>query len=85
MPKTRAFQTSPLPLECQAALQVLGTRLALARKERGYSQRTFSDMAEMSLPTLVKLEQGAPTVQIGYYARAAWLLDVPFPMTGRAP
>lgn len=85
MPKTKAFEVSPLPLESQAALQFLGTRLALARKERGYSQRTFSDMAEMSLPTLVKMEQGAPTVQIGYYARAAWLLDVPFPALGSPP
>ncbi len=82
MPKTRAFEVSPLPLEAQAALQMLGARLALARKERGYSQRAFSNIAEMSMPTMVKMEQGAPTVQIGYYARAAWLLDVPFPSLG---
>lgn len=82
MPKTRSFEISPLPLEAQAALQALGARLALARKERGYSQRAFSDIAEMSMPTIVKMEQGAPTVQIGYYARAAWLLDVPFPSLG---
>lgn len=73
---------SPLPLEAQAALQGLGARLAFARKERGYSQRAFSVIAEMSMPTIVKMEQGAPTVQIGYYARAAWLLDVPFPSFG---
>lgn len=79
MPKKRAFELSPLPLEAQAALQGLGARLAAARKERGHSQRTFSNIAEMSLPTLVRMEQGAPTIQIGYYARAAWLLDVPFP------
>lgn len=79
MPKTRAFEMSPLPLEAQAALQALGAQLAHARKERGYSQRIFSGISEMSLPTLVKMEQGAPTVQIGYYARAAWLLDVAFP------
>lgn len=82
MPKTRAFEISPLPLEAQAALQALGLRLAHARKERGYSQRAFSDIAEMSMPTMVKMEQGAPTVQIGYYARAAWLLDLPFPNLG---
>ena len=79
MPKKRAFETSPLPLEVQAALHILGAQLARTRKERGYSQRDFSVIAEMSLPTIVKMEQGAPTVQIGYYARAAWLLDVSFP------
>lgn len=84
MPKKRAFELSPLPLEAQAALQALGAQLAIVRKERGYSQRSFSDIAEMSLPTLVKMEQGAPSVQIGYYARAAWLLDVAFPTLGRS-
>ncbi len=84
MPKKRAFELSPLPLEAQAALQTLGAQLAIVRKERGYSQRSFSDIAEMSLPTLVKMEQGAPSVQIGYYARAAWLLDVAFPVLGRS-
>ena len=84
MPKKRAFELSPLPLEAQAALQTLGAQLAIVRKERGYSQRSFSDIAEMSLPTLVKMEQGAPSVQIGYYARAAWLLDVAFPALGRS-
>ncbi len=79
MPKKRAFETSPLPLEVQAALHILGAQLARTRKERGYSQRDFSVIAEMSLPTIVKMEQGAPTVQIGYYARAAWLLEVSFP------
>lgn len=84
MPKKRTFELSPLPLEAQAALQALGAQLAIVRKERGYSQRSFSDIAEMSLPTLVKMEQGAPSVQIGYYARAAWLLDVAFPVLGRS-
>lgn len=84
MPKKRAFELSPLPLEAQAALQALGAQLAIVRKERGYSQRSFSDIAEVSLPTLVKMEQGAPSVQIGYYARAAWLLDVTFPALGRS-
>ncbi len=84
MPKKRTFELSPLPLEAQAALQALGAQLAIVRKERGYSQRSFSDIAEVSLPTLVKMEQGAPSVQIGYYARAAWLLDVAFPVLGRS-
>lgn len=54
MPKKRTFELSPLPLEAQAALQALGAQLAIVRKERGYSQRSFSDIAEVSLPTLVK-------------------------------
>ncbi len=76
MPKTRAFEISPLPLEAQFALEALGSRIARARKERDYSQRVFAQMMGVSLTTLVSLEKGAPTVQIGHYARAAWLLEL---------
>lgn len=82
MPKQRAFEIAPLPLEVQLALQDLGAGIASARKERGYSQRVLADMMGVSLTTLVSLEKGAPTVQIGHYARAAWLLDVAFPGAG---
>ena len=33
-------------------------------------------MMGVSAQTLVSLERGAPTVQIGHYARALWLLDI---------
>lgn len=81
MPKNRAFEVAPLPLEVQVALHALGSRIALARKEHGYSQRVLADMMGVSLTTLVGIEKGLPTVQIGHYARAAWLLDVTFPGT----
>ena len=66
MPKIRAFQIAPLPLETQAALQELGHLLAMARKGRGYSQRVLADMMGVAPATLVSLEKGAPTVQIGH-------------------
>ena len=76
MPKARSFEISPLPLEAQFALEALGRRIAAARKERDYSQRAFAQMMGVSLTTLVSLEKGLPTVQIGHYARAAWLLEL---------
>lgn len=82
MPKRRSFDIAPLPLEVQLALQDFGTGIVQARKERGYSQRVLADMMGISLTTLVSLERGAPSVQIGHYARAAWLLDIAFPRTG---
>ena len=33
-------------------------------------------MAGISAQTMMFLEQGRPTVQIGHYARAAWLLEL---------
>ena len=76
MPKLRAFEISPLPLEVQASLEHLGQRIAKERKARGLSQRELADMAGISAQTMMFLEQGRPTVQIGHYARAAWLLEL---------
>jgi DNA-binding XRE family transcriptional regulator len=76
MPKIRAFEIAPLPFEVMAALQALGHRIAIARKERGHSQRDFADMLGIAPKTLVSLERGAPTVQIGHYARALWMLEI---------
>jgi transcriptional regulator with XRE-family HTH domain len=76
MPRKKAFDLVPLSFEVMAALQTLGHRIARARSERKYSQRAFADMMGVSAQTLVSLERGAPTVQIGHYARALWLLDI---------
>lgn len=76
MPKIRAFEIAPLPFEVSASLQALGHRIVIARKNRRYSQRVFADMLGVAPATLVAIERGAPTVQIGHYARALWMLDI---------
>lgn len=76
MPKLRSFEISPLPFEVQASLEALGQRIAVARKERRLSQREFADMMGVGPQTVLFVEQGRPTVQIGHYARAAWLLEL---------
>jgi DNA-binding XRE family transcriptional regulator len=77
MARVKSFELVPLPFEVLAALQGLGHRIARARAERGYNQRDFADMMGVSPQTLVSLERGAPTVQIGHYARALWMLEIP--------
>ena len=76
MVKVRAFEVVPLPFEVSASLQALGHRIVVARKSRRYSQRVFADMLGVAPATLVAIERGAPSVQIGHYARALWMLDV---------
>ncbi len=76
MAKKRAFEISPLPFEIAASLEALGKRIALARKERKQSQRVFADVMGIAPATLVAIERGAPSVQIGHYARALWLLEI---------
>ena len=76
MPKIRAFEIAPLPFEVSASLQGLGHRIVVARKNRRYSQRVFADMLGVAPATLVAIERGAPTVQIGHDARALWMLNI---------
>lgn len=76
MPKVRAFEISPLPFEVQASLETLGQKIAIARRALGLSQRELADMMGVSPQTALFVEQGRPTVQIGHYARAAWLLEL---------
>lgn len=75
MPKVRSFQLAPLPLPATATLQALGQQIVAARKERDLTQRVFADMMGIAKATLVRLERGDPTVQIGHYLRALWLLE----------
>ena len=84
MARKKSFDLVPLPFEVTAALQTLGYRIARIRAARKYSQREFADMMGISTQTLVSLEHGAPTVQIGHYARALWLLDITDAILGLA-
>lgn len=56
-------------------LHSLGTRLKDARLERDESQQRFAARLSVSVPTLRKMEKGDPTVAVGTWAQALWLLD----------
>jgi hypothetical protein len=59
-------------------LRTLGENLAVARKRRRESLRAWSERIGVSEPTLMRMERGDPSVSIGVYATALWLI-------GRAP
>jgi transcriptional regulator with XRE-family HTH domain len=61
----------PVALE---ALRKLGENLAIARVRRKESQRVWAKRLGVSIPTLIRMEQGEPGVGIGIYATALWLL-----------
>jgi hypothetical protein len=65
-----------LPPEASAALVVLGEHIALARLRRKESQKTWASRIGVSIPTLIRLEKGDPTVSVGVYATALWLLGL---------
>jgi transcriptional regulator with XRE-family HTH domain len=63
-----------LPSAAARALLALGTHLRLARKRRRESLAAFAERMQVSVPTLQKMEKGDPTVSIGVYASALWLI-----------
>ncbi len=65
-----------LPPEVTASLLTFGERLALARLRRKESQKQWASRLGVSVPTLIRLEKGDPTVSMGVYATALWLLGL---------
>jgi hypothetical protein len=57
-----------------AALRELGEHLAIARVRRREPQRLWARRLGVSVPTLVRLEQGDPGVGLGILATALWLM-----------
>lgn len=53
----------------------LGKRLRENRLDRDEPQERFAARLGVSVPTLRKMENGDPTVKIGTWVEALWLLD----------
>lgn len=73
MPR-RSFAVRSLPPAGASALKQLGENLAVARKRRKESQRSWAARVGVSAPTLIRMEKGDPTVSMGVYATALWLM-----------
>jgi transcriptional regulator with XRE-family HTH domain len=73
MPKSSQVALS-LPPVARAALRELGENLGIARARRKESQRAWAERIGISMPTLIKLEKGDPTVSMGAYVSALWLM-----------
>ena len=67
-----------LPPEVSRSLQTLGEHCALARLRRKESQKQWASRLGVSVPTLIRLEKGDPTVSMGVYATALWLIGIIF-------
>jgi transcriptional regulator with XRE-family HTH domain len=70
----QAGSLASLPPVVAEALRQLGENLALARVRRKESQRAWAKRLGVSIPTLIRMEQGEPSVAMGVYATALWLI-----------
>jgi hypothetical protein len=73
MPK-QAAALSKIPPQTMRALETLGSHLAVARVRRKESLATRAKRIGVSIPTLMRLESGDPSVSMGIYATALWLI-----------
>jgi transcriptional regulator with XRE-family HTH domain len=63
-----------MPPSTLAALAHLGADLAVARLRRKESLKTWAKRLGVSVPTLLRLEAGEPSVSLGVLATALWLI-----------
>jgi hypothetical protein len=63
-----------LPNAASKALLTLGTDLAIARQRRKESLKNWALRVGVSIPTLMRMEKGDPSVSMGVYATALWLI-----------
>lgn len=73
MSKSRIAAAS-LPPVAASALRQLGENIAIARARRRESQRAWAQRIGISVPTLIRLEKGDPSVSMAAYASALWLM-----------
>jgi transcriptional regulator with XRE-family HTH domain len=66
--------------ETRDLLSTLGERLRRARLERNDTMATFAERLGVSERTVRAMEQGLPTVQIGTWLNALWILDGAAPL-----
>ena len=67
--------------ESTATLRELGLRLRNARLERNDSMAIFAERLGVSERTVRAMEQGLPTVHVGVWLNALWVLDALEPIT----
>ena len=63
-----------MPPAATEALRRLGEHLAVARARRKEPQRLWAQRLGVSVPTLIRMEQGDASVAMGTYATALWLI-----------
>lgn len=73
MPK-RPTALDEMPAAALAPLRRLGEDLAIARKRRKEPRRLWAQRIGVSEPTLMRMERGDPSVAMGVYATALWLM-----------
>ena len=68
---------NPLCPETIEAIKLLGSKVALARRERRWTLAELAERVGVSVVTMRKVERGDPSVSLGTAFEAAALVGVP--------
>lgn len=74
MKPKRSNMTIPDPL--LSLLSRMGSDLSAARRVQAITQDDLAGRINVSRRTLIRMERGDPTVSLGAYATAAWVLGL---------
>jgi transcriptional regulator with XRE-family HTH domain len=72
----KSLESNPLPIPVKRALKKLGRDIKDARLRRRISTELMCKRIYISRPTLNKIENGDPTVSMGAYATALFVLGM---------
>ncbi len=70
----RSNAIDAMPSSVLAHLRELGKNLSIARKRRRETIRAWAQRIGVSEPTLIRMEKGDPSVSMGVYATALWMM-----------
>ena len=73
-----------IPARVRRSLAKLGTDIALARRKRGLTVEMMAERIGISRGTYLRLERGDPTVAMGTYAMAMFVLGLGTPLADLA-
>jgi hypothetical protein len=65
-----------LPIAVRGILAQLGTDIQRARRRRRLTTAMVAERAQISRPTLLRVERGDPAVSLGIYATVLWVLGL---------
>jgi transcriptional regulator with XRE-family HTH domain len=76
MSKNKAQSKVLAPYAVEEACRRLGGQIAVARKRRRLTQVELAQKAGLSFLTVIRIEKGSPTTELGSYVRVLWAMGL---------